>query len=148
MRSESELVEANSKLGVIAGLTGFVAIIPAALLQVTPLRGWGTLLYSGALFALRAGERHAPAGRRRRGGSRPQAVERVQLHPAPLQLAAVAMMMLRAAVGFVFFHLAFWLRTQSAGHGLVRGGRRAVGARHDGRQRRRATAAARACARS
>ena len=51
VRSDAELVEANSKLGVIAGLTGFVAIIPAALIQLTPARGWGTLVYSGALFA-------------------------------------------------------------------------------------------------
>src|SRR5829696_2337269 len=51
VRSDAELVEANSKLGVIAGITGFAAVIPAALLQATPLRGWGTLLYSGVVFA-------------------------------------------------------------------------------------------------
>ena len=114
VRSESELVEANSKLGVIAGLTGFVAIIPAALLQVTPLRGWGTLLYSGALFAYAlASATRLPADVV--AAQPPQVVERAQLHQAPLQMAAVAMMMLRAAVGFVFFLLAFWLRTQSAG---------------------------------
>ena len=33
VRSDAELVEANSKLGVISGLTGFVAIIPAALIH-------------------------------------------------------------------------------------------------------------------
>ena len=66
VRTEAELVEANSKLGVIAGLTGFVAVIPAAILQLTPIKGWGTLLYSGAAVRLRPGQRHPAAGRRRR----------------------------------------------------------------------------------
>ena len=57
VRTEGELVEANSKLGVIAGLTGFVAILPAALIQVTPLDGAGTLIYSGLLFGVALVER-------------------------------------------------------------------------------------------
>lgn len=114
VRTESELVEANSKLGVISGVTGFVAVIPAALLQVTPLRGSGTLIYSGLLFAAAlVGASRLPADV---VASKPeQAVERRQLHSRRLRLAAVAMLMLRAGVGFLFFHLAFWLRTQSGG---------------------------------
>jgi hypothetical protein len=114
VRDQSELVEANSKLGVISGLTGFVAVIPAGLLQLSPIKGWGTLLYSGLVFAygLMSATR-LPADVVAADPAAP--AERVQLHSTPLQLAAVAMMMLRAAVGFVFFHLAFWLRTQSAG---------------------------------
>ena len=114
VRSESELVEANSKLGVIAGITGFVAIIPAALIQVTPVKGWGTLLYSGALFAYGlASATRLPADVV--AAAPAQVAERTQLHSVPLQMAAGATMMLRAAVGFVFFLLAFWLRTQSSG---------------------------------
>ena len=114
VRSEAELVEANSKLGVISGLTGFVAILPAALIQLTPLRGWGTLLYSGVVFGFAfASARRLPADVV--AATPPRGVERVQLRSTALQLAAAAMVMLRAAVGFVFFHLAFWLRTQSAG---------------------------------
>ena len=114
VRTEADLVEANSKLGVIAGLTGFVAVIPAAILQVTPIKGWATLLYSGALFAVAlASATQLPPDV---VASRPeQPAERVQLHSTGVQLAAAAMMMLRAAVGFVFFHLAFWFREQSAG---------------------------------
>jgi hypothetical protein len=114
VRTEADLVEANSKLGVIAGLTGFVAVIPAAILQLTPVAGWGTLLYSGALFgvALVSATQLPPDV----VAARPeQPAERVQLHSIGVQLAAVAMMMLRAAVGFVFFHLAFWLREKTAG---------------------------------
>jgi hypothetical protein len=42
--TERDLVEANAKLGVIAGVTGFVAVIPALLLQVA-LGTSATLVY-------------------------------------------------------------------------------------------------------
>ncbi|MET0143262.1 MAG: hypothetical protein ABW328_00510 [Ilumatobacteraceae bacterium] len=117
VRDESELVEANSKLGVIAGLTGFVAVIPAGLLQLTPIKGWGTLLYSGAMFAVAL----VSATRMTAdvvAANPEQPVERLQLHSVGLQLAAVAMLVLRASVGFMFFLLAFWLRSQTAGTAL------------------------------
>ena len=114
VRSEAELVEANSKLGVIAGLTGFLAVIPAGLLQLTPARGWGTLIYSGLFFAVAlAAATRLPADVV--AATPEQPAERVQLHSVGLQLAAVAMLVLRASVGFVFFLLAFWLRTKTAG---------------------------------
>ena len=114
VRTEAELVEANSKLGVIAGLTGFLAVIPAAILQLTPVQGWGPLIYSGALFVVAlVGASRMPADV---VAAKPeQPAERVQLHSRRLRLAAAAMLMLRACVGFLFFLLAFWLRTQSAG---------------------------------
>ncbi len=114
VRTEAELVEANSKLGVIAGLTGVVAIVPAALLQLTPLRGGGTLVYSGLIFAVAlVSASRLPA---EVVAAKPeQAVERRQLHSRRLRLAAAAMVMLRAGTGFLFFHLAFWLRTQPGG---------------------------------
>ena len=49
VRTEDELVEANSKLGLISGLVGAVAVIPAGILQ----KGIGptaTMLYSAAIF--------------------------------------------------------------------------------------------------
>jgi len=114
VRSDSELVEANSKLGVISGLTGFVAVIPAALLQLTPAKGWGTLIYSGALFAYAlVSATRLPADVVAANPEQP--AEKVQLHSVGLQLAAFAMTILRASVGFVFFLLAFWLRSQTAG---------------------------------
>jgi hypothetical protein len=117
VRSEAQLVEANSKLGVISGITGFVAVIPAGLIQVSPIKGWGTLLYSGLLFtyALASATRLPPDVV---AANPQQPLERVQLRSTGLQLAAVAMMMLRACVGFVFFLLAFWLRTKDAGTAL------------------------------
>jgi hypothetical protein len=115
VRTEAELVEANSKLGVIAGITGFIAVIPAALLQVIgPVAGWGPLVYAAALFAVGfLSARRLPPDVVAATRERP--AERAQLHGTRVRTAALAMLLLRASVGFLFFHLAFWLRTVSAG---------------------------------
>jgi hypothetical protein len=114
VRSERDLVEANSKLGLIAGLTGFVAVIPAAILQLISSNGVATLVYAALLFGVAlATATRLPA---EVVAARPaEPAERVQLHALGLQLAEMAMLLLRAAVGFLFFLLAFWLRTQTAG---------------------------------
>jgi hypothetical protein len=114
VRTERDLVEANSKLGLIAGLTGFVAVIPAAILQLTPAAGAATLIYAAGLFGVAlASATRLPA---EVVAARPvEPAEREQLHSSALQLAEVAMLVLRSTVGFTFFLLAFWLRTQTAG---------------------------------
>ncbi len=111
VRSERELVEANSKLGLIAGVTGAVAVVPAALLQVlfgSPATlGYGVVLFGVALFAATQLPREvvivstADSGR-----------FRTATLPAALRAAADAMLLLRMAVGFVLFHLAFWFRNE------------------------------------
>jgi len=113
VRSETELVEANSKLGLIAGLTGVVAVIPAAIL----LKGIGapaTLVYGALLFAAAfvAATRLPPEVVASKAAD---AEETRELHSSNIELAAVAMTVLRAMVGFTFFHLAFWLRSQDQG---------------------------------
>jgi hypothetical protein len=114
VRSERDLVEANSKLGLIAGLTGFVAVIPAAILQLVSGAGVATLVYAALLFgAAFASATRLPADVVAAMPAEP--AERIQLHSLGLQLAEMAMLLLRASVGFLFFHLAFWLRTQTAG---------------------------------
>ncbi len=113
VRSESELVEANSKLGLIAGLTGAVAVIPAAIL----LKGVGasaTLVYGALLF----GAAFVAATRLPSevvAADAADAEETRELHSSNIELAAIAMTVLRALVGFTFFHLAFWLRSQDQG---------------------------------
>lgn len=110
VRSERELVEANSKLGVIAGISGAVAVVPAAALQVT-LGTSATLVYGALLFgvafvmALGLPEElrvtpHTPSA------ATPEATT------TGLQLAWVAMLILRASAGFMLFHLAFQFRGQ------------------------------------
>jgi MFS family permease len=113
VRSESELVEANSKLGLIAGLTGAIAVVPAALLlQVAGATG--TLVYSALLFAgsFVAATRLPPDV----VAAEAMDVDEVrELHTSNIELGAVAMTVLRGLVGFTFFHLAFWLRSQDQG---------------------------------
>ncbi len=113
VRSETELVEANSKLGLLSGLTGAVAVIPAGILLQLIGPG-GALFYGAALF----GAALVSAMRLPRevvADHAPDEEEETQLHSPALQLASVAMTVLRANVGFTFFHLAFWLRSQDSG---------------------------------
>ncbi len=106
------LVEANSKLGQIAGITGFVVAVPAALLQLISTQatlGFGVLAFLfAALNAYRLPKlvvASTPAGE----------LETEELHSPSVVTAAMAMRILRGVVGFMFFHLAFWLRREIAG---------------------------------
>jgi len=113
VRSESELVEANSKLGLIAGITGAVAVIPAGVL-LKVIGAPATLVYGAMLFvgAFVAATRLSPDVVASDGVGVTEARE---LHSSNIQLGAVAMTVLRGLVGFTFFHLAFWLRSQDQG---------------------------------
>ena len=113
VRSEDELVEANSKLGLIAGITGAVAVVPAGiLLQV--VGSSATLVYGAIIFAcaLVAATRLSPDIV---ASDAVGATETRELHSSNIQLGAIAMTVLRGLVGFTFFHLAFWLRSQDQG---------------------------------
>jgi hypothetical protein len=113
VRSHDELVEANSKLGLIAGLTGAVAVVPAGIL-LQLFGASSTLVYGTIIFGLA----FASATRLPREVIADHGVgsaEAAQLRSGSLQNGAIAMTMLRAAVGFTFFHLAFWLRSQDSG---------------------------------
>jgi hypothetical protein len=113
VRSDAELVEANSKLGVLAGLFGFVAVIPAGLLQIV-LGTPATLVYGALLFVLAlVAAMRLPPERAHSAADTP--TERRELHSRGVTSAAAAMAVLRACVGFLLFHLAFWLREQDAG---------------------------------
>ncbi len=113
VRSETELVEANSKLGLIAGLTGAVVVIPAAVLL--KLSGapatlvFSALLFAGSFIAATRLPSEVVAA------EVADAEESRELHTGNIELAAIAMTVLRAMVGFTFFHLAFWLRSQDQG---------------------------------
>ncbi|MEM9514663.1 MAG: MFS transporter, partial [Actinomycetota bacterium] len=113
VRSETELVEANSKLGLIAGLTGAVAVVPAGLLL--QLGGsTATLVYGAGLFvaAFVAATRLPPEVVATRQEA---SAETIQLHTASIRTGALAMTVLRGAVGFTLFLAAFWLRAQDSG---------------------------------
>ena len=107
VENDDELVNINSKLGQIAGITGFVVAVPAGLLQLIDARlclGLGVFAYLFAsLNAYRLADK--PAER----------LEIEELHSPEVLRAAVAIRVLRGIVGFNFFHLAFWLRNETAG---------------------------------
>lgn len=112
VRTDTELVEANSKLGVIAGVAGTAAVVPAAGLQFT-LGSSATLLYGAALFAVAfVGALRLPRELPVLAGTEDSATD--DFDTASLQLAAAAMVLLRASVGFMLFHLAFLFRGQDS----------------------------------
>ncbi len=109
VRNETELVEANSKLGLVSGVLGGLAVLPAALL-LTTIGSGAALTYSAILFgcAFASARRLAPEVV---AATKVGQQEAEDLQSPSLQLGAIAMTVLRANVGFTFFHLAFWLRT-------------------------------------
>jgi hypothetical protein len=90
-----------------------VAVIPAALL-LKVIGAPATLVYSAVLFAgaFVAATRLPPDVV---AATHADAEEVRELHSSNIELGAVAMTALRAMVGFTFFHLAFWLRSQDQG---------------------------------
>jgi hypothetical protein len=109
VRSEPELVEANSKLGVIAGIAGALAVVPALALQ-TLLSSQATLVYGAIIFALAL---VAATKLPREVVVTRSTTSRARIRPITerVRLAAVLMMLLRALSGFLLFQLAFWFRT-------------------------------------
>ena len=114
VRSERDLVEANSKLGLISGIVGFAAVIPATLIQLTPAGSQGTLVYASLLFcAGLVASTFLSADVVARDEAGP--VEKIQLHSQSVQRGAIVMILIRGSVGFVLFLIAFALKAQGAG---------------------------------
>lgn len=112
VENDDELVNINSKLGQIAGITGFVVAVPAGLLQLIDARlclGLGVFAY---LFASLNAYRLPKTVIADKPAER---LEIEELHSPAVLRAAVAIRVLRGIVGFNFFHLAFWLRNETAG---------------------------------
>ena len=111
VRDESQLVEANSKLALISGIVGLLAAIPGvALLQVGP--GWVLGLAAAVFVATTLSAYRIPRTRVAAGQADP--MERAELRGAGILLAASAMAVLRAVVGFMSFLVAFALRADDA----------------------------------
>jgi MFS family permease len=112
VEGDVELVEANSKLNLLSGVVGFVVgllALPLVALEqpeiVVTLAGLAFAATTVAAWQLpRAQVAPAPMG----GG------ERAELHQAGVLLAASAMAVLRASVGFMTFAVAFWFRRTGA----------------------------------
>ena len=107
VRSHDELVEANSKLSLISGLVGALAIGP--LLAIGHFSAGVALAFGVAFFAVATmSARRLP---RAAIASKPaEAAERHELRSAGIVLASAAMVSIRGVIGFLTFHLLFWIR--------------------------------------
>ncbi len=109
---DGHLVEANSKLVLVSGIGGALAVGPGLLLGLAG-SGW-VLVFAAVVFALSA----LPAMRLHgnepglRGGSAPARPR--SFGGGGVVLAASAMAVLRGIAGFTLFLLAFWLRGEEA----------------------------------
>lgn len=113
VRSDDELMAANGQIGRLTGIVGIVAGGPAALLQLIGSRV--SLGFAVVCFVL-AGILALSLPRGLAGARKPESdVERSELHARAIISAAMAMAALKVVNGFLFFHLAFWLRTEKAG---------------------------------
>jgi Major Facilitator Superfamily len=105
--SEHELVEANSKLGLISGVCGFAAAIPAILFKL--IGSEVTVAFAAVVF-LAAAISGVALPREVVAAASAGRQERAELRSGGIVLAASAMAMIRGVVGFLFFHVAFWFR--------------------------------------
>jgi MFS family permease len=109
VNSKTELVEANSKLGLISGAIGALAAAPAGgLAAISPKLSlmFGVVMFGAAVISaarLPQGTVAQPA----------KQAERIELQNAALRSAAITMSLIRAVIGFLFFELLFWLRENS-----------------------------------
>lgn len=107
VRDERELVEANSKLSLISGVVGAIGIGPLALMgklsTTVPLLIGIALFVLGGIAARRLPRDVVAAKPAPRS-------EKVELRSAGIRLGSAAMVLIRASIGFLTFHLLFWLR--------------------------------------
>jgi hypothetical protein len=105
LRDDKDLVESNARLGVTAGVVGFLAAVPAGILSTfsskAPLVFGAGVFVLAAVNALRLPKRSVTVGET-------QQLEIEELRQPNLLIAVSAMSLVRASVGFTFFHLAFY----------------------------------------
>jgi hypothetical protein len=117
VRNDADLVEANSKLGLIAGVFGFVGAAIAGLAKL--IFGVEGALCAGAILFVAAFVFATKLPSEVVAAKKASLEEKVELKSTGITLAASAMALMRASVGFCFFLLAFWLKTKEAGTLLV-----------------------------
>jgi MFS family permease len=111
VRHDRELVEANAKLGTVAGVAGFLAAVPAGIMSLAGpslVVLWSTVYFVLAALSARTLPRAAIAPRKA------TAEETAELHATSITMAASAMTILRSSAGFLTFLIAFWLRDEGA----------------------------------
>lgn len=113
VNDDEALVEANSRLGLVSGIVGFVAAVPAGLIQLISPNA--TLAMSFGVFVVAAVSAwQLPRDVRIAEGPRTEREVR-ELRSRRVTRTVAAMRLMRGLVGLMFFHMAFWLRDQKAG---------------------------------
>lgn len=113
---DDELVRANSRLAVLAGLAGVVGVVPAAIVLKLPFLGPGWVLRLAAVvFGAGAVASVTLLDHRGEGRAADSGTERERpegLFAPGIVRAATSMAVLRATVGFLAFHIAFSFRRE------------------------------------
>lgn len=109
VRGDDELVEANSKLGLLSGLCGGVAAAPLGVFSLISPRvplviGAGGFIVASLLASKLPGDVVAAAP--------VDLAERDELRQPRLLLAAFCLALIRASLGLLFFHIYFWIRDE------------------------------------
>ena len=112
VRADTELVKANSRLVLLSGVGGGLAILPGILLGLLGGSNW-TLALAAVLFGVMLPVANK-LPKSTVAAEPADAQERQELRGAGIVLAASAMAVLRGTVGFVMFLIAFWLRESGA----------------------------------
>jgi hypothetical protein len=114
--AEGELVAANSRLAVLSVLAGFVAALPGVIVLKVGVLGAPWVVRLAALTFAATAVAGFRLTRPVAGDDRlaPVAVAEAELHAASVRMAASAMGVLRAVVGFLTFLVAFGFRHENA----------------------------------
>ena len=114
--SDSELVEANSRLAVLSVVAGFLAAVPGIAVLKIPFLGspWVLRLAAVAFAANALAAVRISRPPKSKEPIAETAREREELHSASIRLSATAMAVLRAVVGFLTFLVAFHFRREDA----------------------------------
>ncbi len=118
VKGEGELVEANSRLALISVIAAIVGGLPAAGLSKLFGNSEYALILAGIVFLVGAAlALKIPAPAAEPGGD--HQLEREELHAPSIILAASAMGILRGAVGFYTFFVAFQLKNSVFALGMA-----------------------------
>ncbi len=112
VRSDEELVQANSKLALMSAVVGLVAAGPAV--AVLELAGAEWVVRLAALLFVAAAVASLRIKQVRLDDPAARPLARQELQDAGIRLAATAMGVLRGSVGFLTFLIAFTLRREGA----------------------------------
>jgi len=111
--SDEALVVSNSRLAVLSAVSGAVGAAPAALLSLVAGPAWAVAVALGWFTTAAVLATRVPASPARPVGA-PTERERLELSSAGVRLAASAMGVLRASVGFLTLWISFELRARNA----------------------------------